>query len=220
MITGFNTDVEHDDRVFHVQTEDKGLANPQVETLVYCGGEIVAQRKTGYGQLVEAAQYSEEHVLAQMELQHQATIRDVHNGKFDTAGPKPFGYNLISNRSLDEVVRDYLAHSVELERIRLELLDRQELVEGTRPTLRMKVIEERSQRPVCGAEVRVSLVSSGESAQELFFAPTDEDGFVEASFAIPETADPTALVCRAEVAGKDAVVEQSVIKGKGPDSAP
>ena len=35
-------------------------------------------------------------------------IRDIRNGKFDPDGPKPFGYNIVSNRSLDEVVLDYL----------------------------------------------------------------------------------------------------------------
>ena len=42
MITGFNTDVKHKNRVFHIQTEDKGEDNPYVESLVYVGGEILA----------------------------------------------------------------------------------------------------------------------------------------------------------------------------------
>src|SRR4051794_22707590 len=35
MITGYNTDVRYRERVFHVQTEDKGLQNPSIETVVY-----------------------------------------------------------------------------------------------------------------------------------------------------------------------------------------
>jgi len=38
MITGFNTDVKHGAKVYHVQTEDKGRNNPKIETLVYVGG--------------------------------------------------------------------------------------------------------------------------------------------------------------------------------------
>ena len=34
MITGFNTDVRHNNRVFHIQTEDKGDASPEIESLV------------------------------------------------------------------------------------------------------------------------------------------------------------------------------------------
>ena len=44
MVTGYNTDVEHDGRVYHVQTEDKGTDNPMIETLVYRGGEILDPR--------------------------------------------------------------------------------------------------------------------------------------------------------------------------------
>ena len=46
MITGFNTDIKHNDKVYHIQTEDKGLQNPYIESLVYVGGEILASKKT------------------------------------------------------------------------------------------------------------------------------------------------------------------------------
>ena len=48
MITGFNTDVKHKSKVFHVQTEDKGRNNPKIETLVYMGGEILDSYRTTY----------------------------------------------------------------------------------------------------------------------------------------------------------------------------
>ena len=43
MITGFNTDIKHNEKVYHVQTEDKGVGNPYIESLVYVGGEILAR---------------------------------------------------------------------------------------------------------------------------------------------------------------------------------
>ena len=46
MITGFNTDIKHNDKVYHIQTEDKGLQNPYIESLVYVGGEILASAET------------------------------------------------------------------------------------------------------------------------------------------------------------------------------
>ena len=54
-MTGFNTDIEYGGRVFHVQTEDKGLENPIIETLVYTGGQIVTARKTSYAQMLTEA---------------------------------------------------------------------------------------------------------------------------------------------------------------------
>ena len=108
MITGFNTDVDYDGRIFHVQTEDKGRKNPVIESLVYSRGEIVASRNTSYAEYNDSEDYSEDEVMARMERQHQALIREILNGKFESDGPKPFGHNIISNRSLDEVVTEFL----------------------------------------------------------------------------------------------------------------
>ena len=48
MITGFNTDVEYNGRIYHVQTEDRGSSNPVIESLVYAGGEVLASVRTPY----------------------------------------------------------------------------------------------------------------------------------------------------------------------------
>ena len=55
MITGFNTDVKHGNRVFHIQTEDKGESNPVVESLVYVAGEILATKRTSYAEVLKDA---------------------------------------------------------------------------------------------------------------------------------------------------------------------
>jgi hypothetical protein len=34
MITGQNSEVLHNDRAFHVQTEDKGRSNPMLESFI------------------------------------------------------------------------------------------------------------------------------------------------------------------------------------------
>ena len=54
MITGFNTDVEHAGKKFHVQTQEQGLSNPVVETLVYSGGQIVTLVTNSYADIVES----------------------------------------------------------------------------------------------------------------------------------------------------------------------
>ena len=144
MITGFNTDVQYEGRVFHVQTEDKGLDNPIVESLVYTGGEIITSRKTSYTDLARSPEYSETEVARRMESQHQAIIREILSGRFDPDGPKPFGYNIITNRALDEVVLDFLSREVGLEQIRLEMTEQQTFVEGTTPEISLRVIAEAS----------------------------------------------------------------------------
>ena len=53
MISGFNTDVDHDGTVFHVQTEDKGRANPVIESLVFVGGQVVVSKRDEYAEMLE-----------------------------------------------------------------------------------------------------------------------------------------------------------------------
>jgi hypothetical protein len=54
VITGFNTDIEHEGVVYHVQTEDKGLDTPVILSLVYVGGAILASKRSPYDDLVVA----------------------------------------------------------------------------------------------------------------------------------------------------------------------
>jgi hypothetical protein len=198
MITGYNTDVEHQSRVFHVQTEDKGIDNPIVETLIYCGGEILTSRRSSYEQLVGTERYSEEEVQRRMEAQHQGLIREIRNGGFDQETLRPFGYNIVSNRSFDEVVLTFLEEFGPTEPIRLELIDWQVLQEETRPTLRLRVLADRTDRPVEGAEVKIVVEPGGGSVQELYSSMTDDDGFLEASFSIPKLNNGAGeLVCTA-----------------------
>jgi hypothetical protein len=213
MITGFNTDVEYDGRTFHVQTEDRGRRNPVVESLVYSGGEIVASRKSPYEELLAEATYSEAAVLKLMEAQHQAMVREIRNGRFDPEGPKPFGYNIITNRSLDEVVLDYLSREVGVEQIRLESDSHEALLEGAEATLRFRVVADASDRPVLGAKVTVKLISTQDRPKELFAGKTGADGRVEARVQIPELANANgALLCQAEASGNNAELKRLIRK--------
>jgi hypothetical protein len=82
VITGFNTDVKHKNRVFHIQTEDKGDANPYVESLVYVGGEILATKKTSYAEVVKEGR--DDHAVQDlMDQQHRTMIAAIQRGRFD-----------------------------------------------------------------------------------------------------------------------------------------
>ena len=82
MITGFNTDVKHKNRVFHIQTEDKGEGNPYVESLVYVGGEILATKRTSYAEVVSAGR-DDPAIQDLMEQQHRTMIAAIQRGRFD-----------------------------------------------------------------------------------------------------------------------------------------
>jgi hypothetical protein len=108
MLTGFNTDVNHEGKTFHVQTEDKGEANPVIETLIYEGGQILASRRQDYAEKAGNGT-SRETLVSLMERQHQAVVRDIRLGKYDPPeSRRPFGEGIISHRSLDELVKEFI----------------------------------------------------------------------------------------------------------------
>jgi hypothetical protein len=82
MITGYNTDVRHQEVVFHVQTEDKGTANPFIESLVYVGGQVMASKRVSYADLLAAGR-DEREIVAFMDHQHRTMIAAIRHGKFD-----------------------------------------------------------------------------------------------------------------------------------------
>jgi hypothetical protein len=103
VITGFNTDVKYRGLVYHVQTEDKGEANPIIETLIYKGGEILGSRRLPYKDMV--LPHDEATITRLMEDQHKAMIQEVKRGRFDPSGDK----TMIEDLSLDDLVLAYLA---------------------------------------------------------------------------------------------------------------
>ena len=82
MITGFNTDVEHDGIVYHVQTEDKGLESPIILSLVYSGGTILASKRSPYEDLI-ASGYSDEALAERLKRQHRLICAAIHSGRID-----------------------------------------------------------------------------------------------------------------------------------------
>lgn len=82
MIAGYNTDVRHADTVFHVQTEDKGTANPFIESLVYVGGRVLAAKRASYAALLADGKGSDA-ISGLMETQHRTVIAAIRQGKFD-----------------------------------------------------------------------------------------------------------------------------------------
>ena len=83
-VSGFNHNITHHQRVFHVQTEDSGVNNPTIVTLLYVGGNILAQKKTSYAELLGAPNLAEL-VRQRMEEQHKQMLRNVRAGVYDAS---------------------------------------------------------------------------------------------------------------------------------------
>ena len=82
MITGFNTDIEHNGVVYHVQTEDKGLDSPIILSLVYVGGTILASKRSPYKDLI-AEGFSDEVLAERLKRQHRLICAAINSGRID-----------------------------------------------------------------------------------------------------------------------------------------
>src|SRR5918992_1851238 len=82
MISGFNTDVNYEGCVYHVQTEDRGKENPFLESLVYIGGTIVAKKSTPYSEQLEQGA-TDTAIASLLKRQHQVIIAAIKAGRID-----------------------------------------------------------------------------------------------------------------------------------------
>jgi hypothetical protein len=82
VITGFNTDIEHDGVIYHVQTEDKGLDSPIILSLVYAGGTILASKRSPYEDLI-AEGFSDEVLAERLKRQHRLICAAIHSGRIN-----------------------------------------------------------------------------------------------------------------------------------------
>lgn len=81
-VTGFNHNIKHKGKVYHVQTEDSGHNNPHIITHLFVGGNILASKKTSYADILNAENLQEV-VRELMEEQHKEMLRNLINGIYD-----------------------------------------------------------------------------------------------------------------------------------------
>ena len=82
MVVGYNHNIMYKGEVFHVQTEDSGINNPHIITLLYRGGNILASKKTSYADIVRMGNLNQV-VEDLMKEQHKEMLRRLKSGEFD-----------------------------------------------------------------------------------------------------------------------------------------
>jgi len=82
MVVGFNHNIKHRGKMYHIQTEDSGLENPHIITHLFVGGNILASKKTSYADIAGADNLLQV-VRELMEEQHKEMLRNLINGVYD-----------------------------------------------------------------------------------------------------------------------------------------
>src|SRR5271170_3823798 len=82
-LLGYNNNVRHKNRVFHIQTEDSGVKHPHIITHLFMdGGRILKSIKRSYAEHV-GADKMQETVKQMMKEQHKAMFISLRDGQFD-----------------------------------------------------------------------------------------------------------------------------------------
>ncbi|HKY39891.1 MAG TPA: hypothetical protein VJN18_28340 [Polyangiaceae bacterium] len=82
-LLGFNNNVRHRGRIFHIQTEDSGVKFPRIVTHLFAdGGRIVKTTRTNYSEHVEKPNMATV-VRGMMKEQHKAMFAALRTGDLD-----------------------------------------------------------------------------------------------------------------------------------------
>ncbi len=176
MVLGFNSDVPVGDTVYHVQTEDRGIARPFIDTVVYARGRVVHRRTSSYEDLLGSGELSEPAVQHRVEQQHRAVIEELRAGvlQLEAAGAGPAAAR----------------------GIQVQLLNPASWLAGGIATLKVEVHARGKGRPA--ADVAVEVTLEGADGPIRFAVCTNSQGCAELSFPMPELAPGgAALVIRA-----------------------
>jgi len=214
MITGYNTDVRYRERVFHVQTEDKGLKNPSIETVVYFGGQVLAAKRSSYADLVDEGKGNDA-ISTRMDQQHRMMIVAIRTGKLDgklreviggepaadetRIAATPAASTLLQQArddagpTLDQVILDYLTSEAQQEQLSLALSGDQ-LATGRTCRFIVRASSGRTGLPVAGAQVTVKMISTVRDPLMLAQGLTDDEGEVEVEAALPAVSGGMAAV--------------------------
>ncbi|OGW26456.1 MAG: hypothetical protein A2X59_08760 [Nitrospirae bacterium GWC2_42_7] len=129
MLVGYNTNITYKGSVYHVQTEDSGLKNPIIITLLYLKGTILSSKKTGYAEIAASPDFKEK-VREIMKEQHKNMIKELVSGRLTSeVVPQTTGETALSEpvpsepavnslaeptakgqiiKSLDDILLDYI----------------------------------------------------------------------------------------------------------------
>jgi hypothetical protein len=137
MIFGFNTDVKHEDTVYHVQSEARE-SELLLQTQVFVRGRCIGKRATSYADRLAAGGFTDQQKEQILRDQHRLVLDAIREGKLDNVFDKrETPESLAAIKELD--VHWLNADSVHSDRnlvMRLRVTEAGSAVEGARLTAR------------------------------------------------------------------------------------
>jgi len=82
-LLGYNTNVRHKGKLYHIQTEDSGINHPHIITHLFAdGGRIISSKRTDYGQYL-GSETLKDIVKKLMQEQHKAMFIALRDCVYD-----------------------------------------------------------------------------------------------------------------------------------------
>ena len=224
VITGYNTDVEYDGVVYHVQTEDKGLQSPIILSLVYIKGAILASKRSPYDDLI-ASGFDQQVLAERLQRQHKLICAAVMAGRIedlkrmsDGAGmtgrlpplvtapeppptsPEPAESVPPTPPEADGETEPEVLEASETESLSVRLLDEPEFVGGESVVLKVLVDRKAHYVRAPADHVKVTVRTLGTAfAPNKMQTSTDSNGLAVVSLSLPEfESGRAAILIRAE----------------------
>lgn len=187
MSSGFNTDVQVGDQVFHVQTEDRGPAKQLIDTAVYQNGRVLHRRSYDYSQHSQSPEFNPEALAERVELQHRTVIEDLRSG--------------VLSAEIAAATEQYARAAG----IQVQLLNPQSWLAGGTVSLEVEVARRSDRRPEPGAKVEA--VIEGALQETRHRATADESGRTKIEFPLPPLGkgDLSLLILASAETGRDEI---------------
>jgi hypothetical protein len=136
MIFGFNTDIKHEDTIYHVQSEARE-GERLLQTQVFVRGRCIGKRATSYATKLEDGAFSDQQREQSLRDQHRLVLDALREGKLDDVLDKREPEVLATIKELD--VHWLNAQSVHSDRnliMRLRVTEAGSGVQGAKLTMR------------------------------------------------------------------------------------
>jgi hypothetical protein len=166
MSSGFNTDVPHGERVFHVQTEDRGPQFLSIDTVVYRNGHILQRRSASYKEFTESPEFSSEALQQRVESQHRDVIEALRSGVFDAE------------------IAAAEAEAIRAAGIQVQLLNPGSWLASGKVSLEVGIVRRADSQPVAGA--RIDALIDGALRDSPHIGTTDDEGHAKIQFDLPQ----------------------------------
>ncbi len=174
MLFGHNSNVKIGERLYHVQTEDRGTSHAVIDTMVYHNGRVLHRRANSYFDLLPLDAAREEKLKQRVSAQHHAILEELRSGTLKLAqhaNPAP------PAKPSADGARESLS---------LELLNAKTWLSGKRATLQVLVAQKENGAAVSGAGVTARIEGAAEPAQ--YSTATGLDGKAQLAFDMPSLA--------------------------------